>query len=268
MNMAAPAGLKAMGHWSTSPEAFRAINAISNAAMMSAVPAEYRPESLRDADFSLANRRTPAHAEALWAALDPSASLAQGGGGAKSDTVTVIDSEGNISALCHSSNCMCWGATTLIVDGVSIHDPASHSSAMAIGRTPGDYLPAPLEVGVMLKGGEGVVGFASKNMGLHQKTVQCLINMTEFGMDAVEAANAPALGLPAFDEGDPVVKPRVVDGDFPDDVLKRSGLPVEVAPKDLAWVAEGHWVPAQRDPQTGHLSATSPEHASGQAAGY
>ncbi|MGH6613341.1 gamma-glutamyltransferase [Sphingomonas sp.] len=268
LHLADAAGIKAKGHWTRSPESFRDINLITNNIMLSGFPGIEAVPGFENISFDPEVRRTRSHADTLWQAINGAGSFMQPRAGGHSDTVTAIDQWGNIAALCHSSNCVCWGKTTIVVDGVSIVDSAAIQQPLVAAAGPGGYTVLPLEVGIMLKDGVGVSGFASKNMGLHQKTVQCVLNMTDFGMNAVDAANAPAVGLFAMDADDPTPQARVVEGDFDPALLAASGLSVHQAAKDDAWLAEGHWVPASRDPVTGELSATSPEHASGQAAAF
>ena len=42
-----------------------------------------------------------------------------------SDDVVAIDADGNIAAITHSINAVLWGKTAIVVDGITIGDPAS-----------------------------------------------------------------------------------------------------------------------------------------------
>jgi gamma-glutamyltranspeptidase / glutathione hydrolase len=176
-----------------------------------------------------------------------------------SDDVVAIDHAGNIAAITHSINCVIWGKTAIVVDGVSIGDPASYQQAFIAKVKPGDRLPAPTETGILFKDGQPVLGFASMGAGLHQRTFQCLLNVTRFGMTVDEAINTPDFFLPATDLKTYVSTVHVPQGRFPKSVLDEMGYAYEeVEGKKRRFGGEGLWVAISRNPQTGELRAGSP----------
>ena len=73
-----------------------------------------------------------------------------------SDDVVAIDQAGNIAAITHSINCVDWGRTAIIMDGISIGDPASFQQAQIAQGQTRRASAAPTETGILFKDGEPV----------------------------------------------------------------------------------------------------------------
>ncbi|MEZ5459784.1 MAG: hypothetical protein R3E65_10910 [Steroidobacteraceae bacterium] len=102
--------------------------------------------------------------------------------------------------------------------------------------------------------------------GLHQQTIQSLVNVMDFGMDIKQAVDAPALFLPGQDDSmPPKQRMRVMKGAFPKAVLDASGLPYEELPPEARRLTQGLWVAVTRDHATGAVTAVSPPYANGRA---
>lgn len=164
-----------------------------------------------------------------------------------SDGVVAIDARGNICAITHSINCVTYGEFGRFVGGVSIPDSASFQQAAIAATGPGERLPAPLEIGVVMRDDQARVGFASIGAGLHHKTVSCLYNVMEYGMSVEEAQATPSLGgmhhsaLAGEDPGAQTVE----DGKFDDEILEaasRNGI--TFIPDEYM---RGSWVAGQID---------------------
>jgi gamma-glutamyltranspeptidase/glutathione hydrolase len=155
-----------------------------------------------------------------------------------------------------------------MVDGVSIGDAASFQQAAIKATGPGNRLPSPIEVGIISKNGKPIIPFASMSMGLHQQTVQSILNIIAFDMSIEEAVNAPSILLPETDASDPKspkTTVRVMEGDFSEKTIKESGLPISKhAAKDRRYM-QGLWIGIYRNPETGLLEAVSPPYATGVA---
>ena len=270
LNLADAAGLRAKGHWSHSAESLRDLATLCQAALIGQVPREYLPPPFNALDFSDASRVTQEHAQALWAALSaPGSFAAPMVKGTHSDAVVAADRDGRMVSIVHSSNNPFWGATGLMVDGVSVHDAAGFQQGAVAAAGPGGLMPMPVEIGMVLKDGVAEAAFSSMCMGLHSKTVAAVLSMIDFDMDVVDANAAPALALPEIDMAQPFPpRMRVAEGEFSDEVLESSGLAFTVLPKMDAWLAEGHWIGVQRDAKTGALVASSPRLTDGQAGAY
>jgi gamma-glutamyltranspeptidase/glutathione hydrolase len=270
LNLADAAGIRARGHWSHSAESLRDLATLCHAGILGLVPREHLPPPFNALDFSDTSRVTPEHARALWAALSaPGSFAAPMLKGTHSDAVVAADAQGCMATIVHSSNNPFWGATGLMVDGVSVHDAGAFQQAAVAAAGPGGMMPMPVEIGMVLKDGVSQAAFSSMCMGLHPKTVAAVLSMTDFDMDVVQANAAPALSLPQMSPTQPFPpRMRVAEGEFSDAVLDASGLAFTVLPKKDAWLAEGHWIGVQRDARSGALVASSPRLTDGQAAAY
>jgi gamma-glutamyltranspeptidase/glutathione hydrolase len=188
-----------------------------------------------------------------------------------SDTVVAIDQWGNMTAITHSINTVVWGNEAIVVDGVSIGDAAWFQRPQIKLAGPGNRLPAPIEIGIISKNGKPVMPFASMSTGLHQQTVQSVLNVIAYDMTAEQAVNAPCLLFPLTDTSNPMAPKntvQVMEGAFPDEVLESSGLPIAKIPAGERRYKQGLWVAIHKDPVTGKLTAVSPPYANGCALAY
>ena len=88
--------------------------------------------------------------------------------------------------------------------------------------------------------------------GLHQVTLQNLINVLDFGMDAQTAVEEPAFLLPEFTAGKPT--PQVESGQFSKELVdgvRSLGQPVKEVSGQQAGAFRGYWVGVQVDPAGG-----------------
>ena len=257
--LAAASGLADDGHWTESPEALRSALDITRNYMLDFLPPETMT-ALLGSDFTSERRVTPEHAEALWALMEegmPFGMWAPAGPG-HSDDVVVIDADGNIAAITHSINAVIWGKTAIVVDGITIGDPASFQQQQIARIEPGSRLPAPTETGILFHEGVPVLGFASMGSGLHHRTFQGLLNVTRYGMTVDEAINTPDFFMPNTDPATFQLTFRVPLGGFPREVLDGTGYAYEeIDPATARLSGEGLWVAVSRDPLTGELRAAS-----------
>lgn len=267
LNLTEAAAIKGIGHWSSSADSLVRI-AKCCAAMggMRYDSVEEQQAAFPGIDMSRSARLTRDHAADLWTRLEGSAPITLLPRGTHSDVVVAIDAEGNMASLCHSINCLIWGKTAIIVDGVSIGDPASYMQSMVAAIPPGQQLPNPIEVGMVLKDGLPSIAWASMGVGLHYQTTQSLINVIDFGMTIEQANAAPRLLLPISSDGSQrELILRVIQGEFPEAVLDATGLEFKAIPPAEARFAQGLWVAVERDQATGELTAVSPSYTNGQA---
>ena len=270
-NLAAAAGLVADGHWTESGDALRKAADVAQMMFLDFLPDSLKEQIYPGMDLSSDARVTPEHAAELWARMQAGAKpfAWKEPGPRHSDDVVVIDKDGNIAALTQSINCVLWGKTAIIVNGISIGDPASFQQAQIAAIEPGARLPAPTETGILMKDGHAVLGFASMGSRLHQRTLQGLLNVTQFGMTVDEAINAPDFFMPLTDPATFQLTLRVPVGKFPRAVLDASGYAYqELDPKSARFGGEGLWVAISRDPATGELRAASHNRNNSDAVAY
>ena len=267
LNLAEAAGIRALGHWSTSAESLvRLAKCCAAMGGMRYESEEEQQKAFPGIDMSRSARLTRAHAAELWSRLEDRAPIRFMPKGTHSDVVVAVDADGNMAALCHSINCLIWGQTAIVVDGVSIGDPAAYMQSMVAATPRGGQLPNPIEVGLVLKNGKPDIAWSSMGVGLHYQTTQSLLNVIDFGMTLEEAADAPRLLLPISpDASQRELLLRVVEGEFADALLDATGLRFKIIPPGEARFAQGLWVAVRRDPDSGELTAISPRYTNGQA---
>jgi gamma-glutamyltranspeptidase/glutathione hydrolase len=267
MNLAEAAGIKGLGHWSTSAESLvRVAKCCAAMGGMRYDSFEEQQAAFPDIDMNRSARLTREHAADLWSRLEADAPIRLLPRGTHSDVVVAIDAEGNMAALCHSINCLIWGKTAIVVDGVSVGDPASYMQSMVAATPAGMQLPNPMEVGLMLRDGRPSIAWSSMGVGLHYQTTQSLLNVIDFEMAIEQAADAARLLLPISADGSQrELILRVIKGEFPDAVLQATGLQIKAIRPEQARFAQGLWVAVQRD-RAGELTAISPSYTNGQAA--
>ena len=270
-NLAAVSGLATGPHWTKSPESLVKAVEISQQLFIT-----YLPEAARNAlypgiDLSPASRVTRETAAKIWARMELGAKVAnfQRTAPKHSDDVVAIDAEGNIAAITQSINCVFWGRTAIVIDGISVGDPASFQQAQIAEVKPGDRLPAPTETGILFKDGKPVIGFASMGAGLHQRTFQCLLNVMRYGMSVDQALDTPDFYLPETDPKTGQLTLTVPQGVFDKAVLDGTGLVWREVPADEARLGgQGEWVAISRDPASGTLRAASPNRVNGDAVAF
>ena len=267
LHLAEAAGIAELGHWSRNPESYRRVQSLLTAGNISFMPEDMLAATYPGLDLSLSERLKPETAGELWRRMEAGAVLmAFAEKPSHSDTVVAVDQWGNMTAVTHSINCVFWGRTGIIVDGVSIGDPASFQQALIASVEPGSRLPDPIEAGLIVRDGNPVAPFASMHGGLHYQTLQSLVNVMDFGMTPKEALDAPAILVPGSaltGPGQPAS--TVMKGDFDEDLLDRVAYEINQVPEEQRFWHEGLWVGIHRDPETGEVRAASHAHTNARA---
>jgi gamma-glutamyltranspeptidase/glutathione hydrolase len=260
-NLANVSGLSTGPHWTKSSVALRMAVDISDQFAANYLSDTVLAQVYPGLDFSPKTRVTQEHAEKLWARMQKGAVLGRykRTSPMHSDDVVAVDSEGNIAAITHSINSVFWGKTAITVGGVTIGDPASFQQAQIARIQAGARLAAPTETGILFKNGNAVLGFASMGEGLHQRTFQCLLDYTHFGMPVDKAINTADFYLPLVDRKTGELTITVPAGAFDHKLLDATGYAWRELPLARARLGGvGDWVAIARDPATGKLSAASP----------
>jgi gamma-glutamyltranspeptidase/glutathione hydrolase len=269
--LALASGMIDDGHWTESSDALKKALDITHLYVIDFLPAQMLQAVFAGIEFSSASRVTREYAEALWSRMAAGAKLSnwKTPGPRHSDDVVVIDSDGNIAAITHSINAVIWGKTAIVVDGITVGDPASFQQAQIAQTPPGGRLRSPTETGILFRDGEPYMGFASMGSGLHHRTFQGLLNVTRFGMTVDEAINTPDFFMPLTDTGTFQLTFRVPGGRFPRDVLDGTGYAYEeLYPEAARFGGEGIWVAITRDAATGQLRAASHNRNNSAAVAY
>jgi gamma-glutamyltranspeptidase/glutathione hydrolase len=274
LNLMELAGLKTDGPPSRSPESLFWLMQITNNQNLSYSP-EPAAKRYPGRDFSHRTRVTKDHARWLWErmrqgewpyAVKPARRARDRPG--HSSGVVVVDRWGNVAALTHSINTVLWGNTGIFVGGVSIPDSASFQQDDIKRVGPGRRLPDQMSPLIVTRDGRPVLASTVVGGGLHQRNIQVLAGVLEFGLNAQAAVDAPALLLADWNGSRCVA--QVPAGAFDAKVLEgvRSlGQEVkELGPQEREMFI-GYWAGIAIDPQTGRLhgagTAELPSHAEG-----
>ena len=262
LQLAEVAGLKKYGHYATSPEALYDLIQIERTTEVFAnMPSSARQKNFPEVDPSLASLLNPKAAERFWTRIrskmvpqplaDPSPHHSAG--------IVAVDEQGNVACILHSINGVLWGATGIFVDGVSIPDSAVFQQRPILDAGPGMRLPESTNPLIVLKGGKPVLASVAIGWGLHNVTIENLINILDFGMDPQTAVNqpntrGPFVGVIANTPGKPEFeKEAIVQGQFPQSVIDG----VEARGQAIKLVDEraqpGYWIGIQIEPNSHKL---------------
>ena len=257
--LALAAGLGRGEPWSRSGATLKQAMAIALARTVTYLPDQIQAQRYPGVRFDAGSRVTAANAQAYWPFLArgdtpmPVASAPK-----HSDDVVVIDAQGNMAAITHSINCVFWGKTAINIDGISIGDPGSYQQALIAKTGPGKRLPDPTETGIVLQAGTPVLAFASMGSGLHERTLQGLVNVFRGGMTVDQAIDAPDFFIPSYDAAAGGMVLPVPAGRFPLAVLEASGVRYrEITTEQMRLGGEGTWIAISRDPVTRRIRASS-----------
>ncbi len=190
--------------------------------------------------------------------------------GNHSDGIVVVDKDGNIAALVHSSNDISWGTTGIFVDGISIPDSASFQQDFVLKAGPGKRFPNRTNPTIVLRDGKPVLACSAVGAGLHETMLQGLVYCLLYGKDPKATIDSPTYWLPDF-TGKGFEYQTVNKGAFPADVLesvRKMGQQVlEIEPKQ-GFSLIGYWIGVQLDPATRELKGAVNPILNGIVEGY
>ena len=254
LNILEAADIKSMGHYTESAEALFWLTQLTRLSMAGYL-FPHLADEVPGMDMSLRGRLGKPHGRALWAALQagdiPFARPARTVP-VHSDTIATADQWGNMLGMVHSINTVSWGMTGIFVDGISIPDSAAHQQAQIAAAGPGARLPDATNPGIVMRDGAPLLAYGSIGMGLHQKTIQALHSILDFGYSPEEAASAPAFGSPEFTSTGLTERTSIVKGRFdPEVVAAANAMGASLYEDDIL---QGGWSGAMIDPDTGARS--------------
>jgi gamma-glutamyltranspeptidase / glutathione hydrolase len=215
LNLLESADLKKYGHYMKSPENLFWLCQILRCQDLMWLPPDIarRQDGI---DLSPAGRVTKQNAAEIWERMRNGtwryAQQLKTASGGHSDAVVVVDRWGDVAALTHTINADLWGETGIFVDGASIPDSATFQRKQIHEVGPGKRLPDTMGPLLVLRDGKPIFCSSAIGSGLHEKTVQVLLNILEFGIDPQEAVDAPYVLPMKRDEKGPMA--RLIEGTF------------------------------------------------------
>jgi gamma-glutamyltranspeptidase/glutathione hydrolase len=275
LNLLELADLKTQGRPTESPASLFWLMQITNNQNVSFSPARVA-QNYPGRDLSPQARVTKASARWVWErmqkgewpfAIPPRASAPDRP--RHSSGVVAADRWGNVAAVTHSINTVLWGNTGIFVGGISIPDSAAFQQSAIQEAGPGRRLPDPMSPLIITRDGKPILASTAIGGGLHQRNVQVLANILEFGMDAQAAVDAPAFLSPEWSSsGD---QAQVAAGAFPAQVLdgvRAMGQSIKELSPTARGLFVGYWAGIQIDPKTGRYQAAATAELPGRAEGY
>ncbi|MCG9917540.1 MAG: gamma-glutamyltransferase family protein [Phenylobacterium sp.] len=143
------------------------------------------------------------------------------------DTMVVVDPQGNVASLMHSTN---GAATGLYVDGVSVPGPAGLQQNHVRKVGPGRPMPNMVPNTIVLKNKRPVFATAAAGHALHQETLKVITNLIDYGKSGRDAIQAPSFVEPFFSNAKGLEPDEVVlAGDYTEELLdavREKGMPV------------------------------------------
>jgi len=268
LKLAEAADLARYGHYSRSPEALYYLIQITRVSKLFAfLPAEELKRYFPDVDPSAESRVKKETAEKLWAHIrhpDWPDTVREIFGGAPrpshSAGVVVVDERGNVASILHTINTNLWGTTGIFVDGISIPDSAAFQQSMIARVGPGVRLPDTANPLLVLRNGKPVLASSAVGSGLHEVTIENVINVLDFHMDPKTSVDQPNtqgvfLGKASNKTGKPEYeKEAIAEGAFPRsllDAVSAKGQAVKIVSE---YDQPGYWVGIQIDPANRKLT--------------
>ena len=259
LNLLDLADLKQYGHYTASAKSLLWLIQIADVSHLT-----WRLPKPARHDLSQKSRATKETAAWIWREMQNGTweRLPKGlkkSGSDHTDALAVVDQWGNMAVVNHTINTMLWGNTGIFVDGVSIPDSGAWQGAQIAVAGPGKRLPIGMSPVIVLRDGKPVLGSSTTGSGLHEKHVQMLMNILDFGMDPQTALDTPVI----FSSGSIVKEsfdPQVID-----EVRKLGG---KISFVTVEKADRGYWVGIQIDPATGRMRGGCSRSLQGQIAGY
>lgn len=249
LNILEASNVKSLGHYTESPEALFWLTQITRLGMAGFlfpdIGEKFGP------DMSPQGRLSKAQGEKLWNDIKsgelPFTSTPKTIP-MHSDTIATVDQWGNMLGMVHSINTISWGMTGIFVDGISVPDSAALQQYQVAAAGPGVRLPDATNPGLVMKDGKPLIAHGSIGIGLHQKTIQMLHSMLDFGMSPDDAANAPAFGAPEFTATGMTERTSISAGRFnPEVVEKANAMGAGLFESDLM---QGGWSAVMIEPES------------------
>jgi gamma-glutamyltranspeptidase/glutathione hydrolase len=215
-------------------------------------------EHQHDLPSTCAGRSTPRHAAAVAPALPQLSGYGnQGPAGHHSAAVVAIDKWGNVAALVHSCNCVLWGDTGIVVDGIPIPNAGGIYQYKLAAIQPGGRLSSDMAP-VIVTRHTPVLAVATVGPSLVQETVRVVASSLRTDETLQNVMAAPPLLLNIEVTKDPLApRPVLVPQKRYDDSflaeLDKAGIPITQLPAERVGAIKGTAAAGLIDPATSRL---------------
>ena len=179
-----------------------------------------------------------------------------------SNSIVVVDRQGNIAAITHTINAVIWGDTGIVVDGIPIPDSAAFQQARLASIEPGERLRHEIIDTIVFTGDKPVLATASIGSSLVPESLRVLLGVLgqKQSLETV-MAEPPLLAHLDFSAGRQTVAAipvSIPQGAYAADFLARikaAGVNIQELPTATAGGLRGTLAAVAIDPQTGRRTA-------------
>lgn len=214
-------------------------------------------------DPSPENQLTKAYAAQVAPLMDALFTPPMDNGPHHSNSIVVVDKDGDIAAITHTINSVVWGGTGIVVDGVPIPDSGGFQQGRLAAIPPGGRLPHEIIDTIVLDAdGKPVLATGSIGSSLVPETIRTLVGILGQHQDlATVMAHPPLLSRFSLDGKDPPPNERPVsllesayDPAFIAR-LKASGVLLADTTAQMSGALRGTLAAVSIDPVTGQRTA-------------
>lgn len=211
-------------------------------------------------DSSREAQRTPAYAQKVAAALPQLFTAADPTDTHHSNSIVVVDKEGNIAVVTHTINAVIWGDTGLVVGGIPLPDSAGFQQERLATMKPGDRVPNEIACTLTFAGNKPVLATAPIGSSLVPETIKTVFSVVGQHQDLATVTGKPALLINFSFAATPfATRPVNVPAGAYDAAflaqLKAAGVNVTEVPAPTANGLRGTLSTAAIDPKTGQASS-------------
>ncbi len=213
-------------------------------------------------DISEAAQRKKAFATATAPLLDQLFTTGAGADDHHSNSIVVVDEDGDIAVMTHTINAVIWGDTGIVVGGIPLPDSAGFQQERLAQIKPGDRVPNEIAVTLTFDGKKPVLATAPIGSALVPETIKLILGVIGQKQDLASVVAAPALlsnpgdAAKALSDRTVMVPADAYGAEFLDQV-KAQGIRLQTVPAEMARGLRGTLATAAIDPKTG--AASSPE---------
>lgn len=176
-----------------------------------------------------------------------------------SNSVVVVDKDGNIAVMTHTINAVVWGDTGLVVGGIPLPDSAGFQQDALARLKPGSRLPDPIACTLTFKGSQPVLATAPIGSSLIPQTIATVLSIIGQHQSIDRALAAPPVLENFAQYGVPLSARKVdvpaggYDAKFIAEV-KSLGVPLTEVSAREALILRGTLSAAAIDPRTHEAS--------------
>ena len=110
-----------------------------------------------------------------------------------SNSIVVVDREGNIAIMTHTINAVVWGDTGIVVGGIPLPDSAGFQQDLLAQLQPGSRVPDPIACTLTLEGSHPVLATAPIGSSLIPETIKTVLSVIGQKQSLADTIAAPPL---------------------------------------------------------------------------